>query len=63
MQPVREVISYYEKYAEESRLASGRARLEFERTKHLLRRVLPKPPARILDVGGAGGAYSAWEDL
>jgi SAM-dependent methyltransferase len=34
--------------------------LEFERTKEILSRVLPKPPARLIDVGGAAGAYSAW---
>lgn len=39
---------------------SGPSRLEFERTKELLARVLPEPPARILDVGGAAGVYSAW---
>lgn len=60
MEPLREVVTYYERFAEESRLASGPSRLEFERTKELLARVLPGPPARILDVGGAAGAYSAW---
>jgi ubiquinone/menaquinone biosynthesis C-methylase UbiE len=58
--PPREVVAYYERVAEESRLASGPFRLEFERTKEILTRLLPKPPARVLDVGGAAGAYSAW---
>jgi len=53
-----EVIAYYGRYPEESRLESGPFRLEFERSKEILLRVLPKPPARILDVGGAAGAYS-----
>ena len=35
-------------------------RLEFERSKVILARVLPAPPARVIDVGGAAGAYSAW---
>ena len=60
MDPLREVVAYYERFAEESRLESGPFRLEFERTKELLARVLPEPPARILDVGGAAGAYSVW---
>lgn len=58
--PPPEVTAYYDRFPEESRLDSGPFRLEFERTKEILARVLPKPPARILDVGGAAGAYSAW---
>lgn len=60
MGPLMDVITYYERFAEESRLDSGPARLEFERTKEILSRVLPRSPARLIDVGGAGGAYSAW---
>ena len=55
-----EVAAYYETYAEESRLTEGPSRLEFERTKEILARVLPAAPARIVDVGGAAGAYSLW---
>jgi ubiquinone/menaquinone biosynthesis C-methylase UbiE len=55
-----DVLRYYERFAEESRLADGPFRLEFERTKEILESVLPKPRATILDVGGAAGAYSAW---
>lgn len=58
--PPREVLAYYEGFAEELRLESGPARLEFERTKEIITRLLPRPPARVVDVGGAGGAYSAW---
>jgi ubiquinone/menaquinone biosynthesis C-methylase UbiE len=58
--PPREVAEYYERYAEETRLVSGPFRLEFERTKELLTRFLPRSPARVLDVGGAAGRYSAW---
>ena len=60
MEPPREVVDYYQRVAEESRLATGRSRLEFERTKELITRFLPPSPARILDVGGAAGHYSAW---
>jgi ubiquinone/menaquinone biosynthesis C-methylase UbiE len=58
--PPREVLDYYEQFPEESRLSSGAFQLEFERTKDILSRVLPPPPARVIDVGGAAGAYSAW---
>jgi ubiquinone/menaquinone biosynthesis C-methylase UbiE len=60
MEPVREVIAYYDKFQEESRLAAGASRLELERTKEILQQLLPKAPARIVDVGGAAGVYSAW---
>ena len=60
MQPPREVVDYYASYAEESRLERGPFQLEFERTKRILTAVLPPAPARVLDVGGAAGAYSAW---
>ena len=55
-----EIIAYYAASAEESRLATGAFQLEFERTKDILSRVLPPPPARVIDVGGAAGSYSAW---
>jgi len=55
-----DVLAFYDRYSEEDRLSSGAFQLEFERTKQVLTRVLPRPPARILDVGGGGGAYSLW---
>jgi len=55
-----EIAAYYASYPEEGRLAKGSSRLEFERTKEILARVLPVAPARVVDVGGAAGAYSAW---
>ena len=58
--PPPEVQRYYADFPEESRLASGPSRLEFERTKDVLSRVLPKPPCRVVDVGGAAGAYALW---
>lgn len=60
MKPPPEVLAYYEQFAEESRLSTGPFKLEFARTKEILERVLPAPPARIIDVGGAAGTYSAW---
>lgn len=35
-------------------------RLEFLRTRELLRRHLPPTPARVLDIGGATGAHARW---
>ena len=55
-----EVTKYYENFPEEARLTFGSSQLEFERTKDVIARVLPAAPARIVDVGGAAGAYSLW---
>ena len=55
-----DISAYYAAYAEESRLTTGPFQLEFERTKEMFARVLPPPPARVVDVGGAAGAYSFW---
>jgi len=58
--PTPEVVEYYAKFPEEARLDSGASRLEFERTREILAGVLPQAPARVIDVGGAAGAYSLW---
>jgi ubiquinone/menaquinone biosynthesis C-methylase UbiE len=60
IEPLRDVVEYYDQYAEESRLQQGPSQLELERTRDILRRVLPPPPARVVDVGGAAGVYSFW---
>src|SRR5262245_35121107 len=59
LQPPPDVLAYYEQYQEETRLGTGPFQLEFERTKEILARLFPSP-RRIVDVGGAAGAYSAW---
>ena len=54
-----DVAAHYELGLERSRLFVGdRARLEFVRTLELLTRLLPGPPARVLDVGGGTGVYA-----
>jgi ubiquinone/menaquinone biosynthesis C-methylase UbiE len=58
--PSSEIQAYYASFPEERRLELGPFKLEFERTKEILARVLPPAPARIVDVGGAAGAYSLW---
>ena len=56
----REIVDYYTQVPEESRLKAGSSRLEFERTKELIGRFLPPPPAHIVDVGGGSGPYAFW---
>src|SRR3954451_1628451 len=56
-----EIFRYYEAGAEAGRLAAaGPSQLEFARTKEVVLRYLPAPPATILDVGGAAGVYALW---
>lgn len=51
------IAAHYAHGVERERLRSW-ARLEAERTRVLLARYLPPPPAVVLDVGGAEGAYA-----
>jgi hypothetical protein len=48
----RSIEQYYKEFAEADRLTSGMGQLEFERTKRILQRSLPSPPAIAVDVGG-----------
>jgi ubiquinone/menaquinone biosynthesis C-methylase UbiE len=52
------IRAHYEVVAEQPRLEQE-SRLEFARTRDLLERYLPPPPATVLDVGGGPGVYSA----
>jgi SAM-dependent methyltransferase len=52
-----EITRYYTKGGEQSRLTEAPS-LERIRTQILLKRYLPAPPARIMDVGGASGVYA-----
>jgi ubiquinone/menaquinone biosynthesis C-methylase UbiE len=54
------ITQFYQEYDEGDRLSSGLGRLEFERTKSILKRFLPAPPATVLDIGGGTGVYSLW---
>ncbi len=60
--PIRpEVLSHYLGNDEAGRLtATMRGRLELARTREVLAAHLPRPPARVLDVGGGPGAHAAW---
>ena len=57
-----DIERYYEEaYDEAIRLTrSPHGRAEFARTQELLRRLLPGPPATVLDVGGGPGAHARW---
>lgn len=54
------IVDYYERAPEESRLKQGAFQLEQARTRGLIERHAPPPPAEVLDVGGAAGAYVLW---
>lgn len=53
-----EIEKCYSKAAERERLLSGMFQVEKERTLRILKRFMPTPPAVVVDVGGAAGAYS-----
>lgn len=54
------VARYYAQAPEEDRLKYGAAMLEEARTRELIQRHAPSPPAVVLDVGGGAGAYAFW---
>ncbi|MFL5464527.1 MAG: class I SAM-dependent methyltransferase [Gemmatimonadaceae bacterium] len=54
------IKAYYDQSPEESRLELGPFQLEEVRTRELILRHAPEPPAVVLDVGGAAGAYAFW---
>lgn len=58
--PPESLSTYYRGFDESSRLTSGHGLVEFQRTQSLLRRHLPPPPARVLDVGGGPGVHATW---
>ena len=60
--PEREdLFAYYAGQDEGQRLFRFRHnRLELLRTRELLQRQLPSPPAVVLDVGGGTGVHAAW---
>jgi SAM-dependent methyltransferase len=55
-----EVLAYYARGLEAARLEQSHGPLELARTREILERWLPPPPARVLDVGGGPGAHAAW---
>lgn len=55
-----EIIDYYATGRELDRLARGIGPLELARTKELVARFFPPPPAVVFDIGGGPGVYSRW---
>jgi SAM-dependent methyltransferase len=51
---------YYDRGPELGRLAESHGPLEFERTKEIILRHLPPPPAVVADIGGGPGRYARW---
>ena len=55
-----EIATHYETYDERSRLRDGDGQLEEARTRLLIERYVPAPPADVLDIGGGPGVYANW---
>ena len=55
------LAAYYLRGEEQERLAKDAPGvLEFERTKEIVSRRLPDPPALVADIGGGPGRYTQW---
>jgi ubiquinone/menaquinone biosynthesis C-methylase UbiE len=54
------IAEFYDHTPEEDRLQQGPFQLEEARTRELIERFAPPPPAIVIDVGGAAGAYALW---
>jgi SAM-dependent methyltransferase len=54
------IVQFYQRTPEEDRLEQGPFILEELRTREVIERHARRPPATVLDVGGAAGAYALW---
>jgi ubiquinone/menaquinone biosynthesis C-methylase UbiE len=54
------ITEFYHRAPEEERLEQGHSALEGLRTRELIERHAARPPASVLDIGGAAGAYALW---
>jgi ubiquinone/menaquinone biosynthesis C-methylase UbiE len=60
-QPIpAEILAHYGQGTEAGRLSRGIGPLEEARSRELIARYLPPPPAVVYDVGGGPGAYAFW---
>ncbi len=59
MREYPEILRHYQGAAEHERLASPGGMLEMLRTRSILERHLPQPPAVVYDVGGGTGPYAS----
>jgi ubiquinone/menaquinone biosynthesis C-methylase UbiE len=56
-----EIARHYEgARPERTRITEGFGQLELVRTREIIRRHLPRPPASVLDVGGGEGVHATW---
>ncbi len=55
-----EIAAHYNGIDEQSRLAEGDGQLEETRTRIIIERHLPPPPAVVVDIGGGPGVYAHW---
>ncbi len=57
-----DIVRFYSETVDEADrlISTADGRLEMVRTQELLRRHLPLPPARVLDVGGGPGTHARW---
>jgi SAM-dependent methyltransferase len=56
-----EILEHYDREIDEGqRITRGLGQLELLRTREIVRRHLPPPPRRVLDVGGGTGVHAAW---
>jgi ubiquinone/menaquinone biosynthesis C-methylase UbiE len=55
-----QVVSHYASGYEGRRLYAGSGQIERERTREMLERFLPAPPATVLDIGGGPGGHACW---
>jgi ubiquinone/menaquinone biosynthesis C-methylase UbiE len=55
-----EIVKHYSSGYEAERLNTQSGQLERERTREILLRFLPPPPAVILDAGGGPGGHACW---
>jgi len=56
----QELNKYYSKFNEHERLSDQWGELEFLRSKLIIEKYIPDPPATVYDIGGATGKYSLW---
>jgi SAM-dependent methyltransferase len=54
------IVRHYQAHHEEARISEGFGQLELLRAQEVLRRHLPRPPAKVLDVGGGTGVHARW---
>lgn len=54
------VRAYYQTGVERDRLDSALGVVEFERTKEIIGRHVPTPPAPVADISGGPGRHAVW---